>query len=62
MQEAEDRDLAQQDLRALILAAIVFGAILLGISSCGDGDLGFPGEIPPTATAEPTETPEDDEA
>jgi hypothetical protein len=62
MQEVEDRsDLVQRNLRALILAAIVFGAILLGISSCGDGDLGFPGSIPPTATAEATETPDEDD-
>jgi hypothetical protein len=62
MQRVEDRsELARQDLRALVLAAIVFGSILVGISACGDGDLGFPGEIPPTATAEATETPDDED-
>lgn len=52
-----EAQLANQNLRALILAVVVLAAILIGVSSCGDSDLGFPGSIPPTATAEPTETP-----
>jgi len=62
MREIEDRnDLTRRNLRALILAFIVFATILIGISSCGEGDLALPGDIPATATAEATETPEDDE-
>jgi hypothetical protein len=62
MHDAEIRSgVTQRDLRALILAAIVFGAILVGISSCGDGDLGFPGQAAPTSTAAPTATEEPDD-
>jgi hypothetical protein len=58
MQKAEDpSELSRQGLYALVLAAIVFGAILVGISACGGGDLGFPGSARPTSTAAPTETP-----
>jgi hypothetical protein len=56
MQETE-ANLAARNLRALILAVAVFAALLVGISSCGGGDLGFPGSIPFTATAAPTDTP-----
>lgn len=57
MQETEAQ-LAARNLRALLLAAVFFGAVLIGVSSCGNNDLGFPGSIPPTATAEPTATPD----
>ena len=63
MRELENQnELTRRQLRALLLALIVFVTILIGISSCGDGDLGFPGSIPPTATAEPTATPDNEDA
>lgn len=57
MRLAEDRgDLAKRNFRALILSAILCAATIIGLGSCGDGDLGFPGSRPPTQTAEATET------
>jgi hypothetical protein len=53
----EDRsDPAKQNLRALILAAMLSAATIVALGSCGDGDLGFPGSLPPTSTAAATAT------
>jgi hypothetical protein len=41
----------RRHLAALATALVVLGAILMLMSSCGNGDLTFPGQIPPTATA-----------
>jgi len=46
----------RRNLRALIAALLAFGSILLFMSSCG-GDLVFPGQFSPTATAVFTATP-----
>lgn len=57
MRQMEDRsDLAKRNHRSLILAAILCAATIVGLGSCGDGDLGFPGSLPPTSTAEATAT------
>ena len=46
----------RRNLGALIAALLAFGSILLFMSSCG-GDLVFPGQFAPTATAAFTATP-----
>ena len=51
----------RRDFAALAVAVAVFASVLLGIAACGDEDLFFPGEIPATATEDPTETPDPDE-
>jgi hypothetical protein len=62
MQQANDRsDAAKRNLRALVLTAVLFGATMVAFGACGDGDLGFPGSIPPTQTAAATATPDPDE-
>lgn len=53
----------RRELAALAVALAVLGALAFGIAACGDDDLFFPGELPPTPTDAPaTETPDPDEA
>ena len=47
----------RRHLGALATALVVLGSILVFMSSCGNGDLTFPGQTPPTATAVFTATP-----
>lgn len=52
----------RRDLVALAIAITALASVLVGIAACGDEDLFFPGELPPTPTeAEATETPDPDE-
>jgi hypothetical protein len=45
------------DLRALIVALLLFAATVGFVSACGSGDLIFPGMIPATPTDRNTATP-----
>jgi hypothetical protein len=49
------------EARALLAALLMFAGILAFVSSCGTGDLVFPGQPAPTSvftdTPGPTETP-----
>ncbi len=42
--------------KALALSVMVLLAVAMGGLSCGDDDLFFPGELPPTPTDAPTAT------
>ncbi len=46
------------DARTLAAALLLFAALLVFVTSCGNEDLIFPGNIPATATPEFTATPE----
>jgi hypothetical protein len=46
---------------SLALAAALFAATVAFVSSCGGGDLVFPGMVPPTPTNQNTATPEPDD-
>lgn len=46
------------DLRALIVALLLFAATVGFVSACGSGDLVFPGMNAPTPTGQNTATPE----
>lgn len=49
---------SQRSAAAHLVAATVLFACLLGVlSSCGGGDLVFPGDVPATATGQNTSTP-----
>ena len=50
-----------RDGYAFVAAILVLACLLAALSSCGDEDLIFPGEIPFTPTSEPTDTPDPDE-
>ncbi len=41
----------------LVAAAILFACLLGALSSCGGGDLIFPGDFPATPTSQNTSTP-----
>lgn len=45
------------ELRALAAAVLLFAGILASISSCGNGDLVFPGQTVSTPTSQFTNTP-----
>jgi hypothetical protein len=45
------------DLRALIVALLLFAATVGFVSACGSDDLIFPGMSPPTPTGQNTATP-----
>ena len=45
---------------ALALSSLVLLVLVMVGASCGDDDLFFPGELPPTSTEAPTETPTPD--
>ncbi len=47
------------DLAVLVAALLLLALVAGGIAACGDSDLFFPGEIPPTAVH--TATPDDEE-
>ena len=55
--DSERDGVSGHNLGALATALFVLGSILLVLCSCGGGDLTFPGQIPPTATAVFTATP-----
>jgi hypothetical protein len=40
----------------VLCGAVAVLALMLAIGSCGDSDLVFPGDIPATSTANPTQT------
>lgn len=49
------------DLAALVVSILLFLAVAGGVAACGDDDLFFPGELPPTSTPRPTSTPTEGE-
>lgn len=53
-------DELSRNLLAFVAAFLVFVCLLVALSSCGNDDLIFPGDIPFTPTSEPTDTPEPD--
>ena len=46
------------ELAALAVSITILVSLAVGITACGDDDLFFPAEFPPTATGEPTSTPD----
>jgi hypothetical protein len=52
-----------REVRAFVLALLFLAGIVLGMISCGDEDLIFPGMAAPTPTPRPTATgtPDDDD-
>jgi len=48
---------ASESVRTLILALLLLAGIVVGVMSCGSGDLTFPGQIPFTETPNNTVTP-----
>lgn len=55
-----------RDKLALLMSVALFLAVMGSVFACGDEDLFFPGEIPPTAASTatatgPTATPDNDE-
>ena len=51
----------RSELAALFAAILVLIGVSLSIVACGDDDLFFPAELPPTQTEEPTATPDDED-
>lgn len=49
---------SRADAHALAVALLLFGALLVLVTSCGTEDLIFPGNIPATRTPQFTPTPE----
>jgi hypothetical protein len=52
----------RRDRVALLAALLVLLNMMVALSSCGDSDLVFPGDLPATPTERPTATPEDEDA
>jgi len=55
-----------RDKLALFISVLLFLAVMGSVFACGDEDLFFPGEIPPTAASTatatgPTATPDNDD-
>lgn len=53
----ERAELRHADARALAAALLLFAAMLGIVTSCGSGDLTFPGQAAPTQTVVFTATP-----
>ena len=60
-QREDEAVLSRANMVSLIVALLVFGAVVPVLNSCSDEDLFFPGDLPATATAVNTATPEPDE-
>lgn len=51
----------RNDLASLLASLLLLSTLVVGSASCGDDDLIFPGEVPPTSTETPTTTPTADD-
>jgi hypothetical protein len=55
------QDIKRRDFVSMCLAVLTLGTVGFSLWACGDDDLAFPGQIPPTSTPTRTETPDDEE-